>query len=105
MRSRIVLLAADGMSDEDIAQKLDIDWRVAARWRVLSGRRPAVCCKKLRVRGARARRTLRASSTASHIPDEPTKQVGTARTASVRGQNDVISRPSALRMPVRQWVL
>lgn len=33
MRSRIVLLAADGMSDKDIAHKLDIDRRVAARWR------------------------------------------------------------------------
>jgi transposase len=33
MRARIVLLAADGMSDKDIAQKLDIDRRVAARWR------------------------------------------------------------------------
>lgn len=33
MRSRIVLLAADGMSDKDIAQKLGTDRRVAARWR------------------------------------------------------------------------
>jgi transposase len=33
MRSRIVLLAADGMSDKDIAQELDTDRRVAARWR------------------------------------------------------------------------
>ena len=33
MRARIVLLAADGMSDKDIAQKLDTDRRVAARWR------------------------------------------------------------------------
>ena len=33
MRTRIVLLAADGMSDKDIAQKLDTDRRVAARWR------------------------------------------------------------------------
>jgi transposase len=33
LRARIVLLAADGMSDKDIAQKLDTDRRVAARWR------------------------------------------------------------------------
>ena len=33
MRARIVLLAADGMSDKDIAQELDTDRRVAARWR------------------------------------------------------------------------
>src|ERR1035437_10373984 len=33
MRSRIVLLAAEGMSDKDIAQKLGTDRRVAARWR------------------------------------------------------------------------
>ena len=33
MRARIVLLAADGMSDLDIALKLDTDRRVAARWR------------------------------------------------------------------------
>ena len=33
MRTRIVLLAAAGMSDKDIAQKLDTDRRVAARWR------------------------------------------------------------------------
>jgi len=33
MRARIVLMAADGMSDKDIAQKLDTDRRVAARWR------------------------------------------------------------------------
>ena len=33
MRARIVLLAADGMSDKDIAVKLDTDRRVAARWR------------------------------------------------------------------------
>jgi len=33
MRARIVLLAADGMSDKDIAQQLDTDRRVAARWR------------------------------------------------------------------------
>ena len=33
MRARIVLMAADGMSDKDIAQKLDSDRRVAARWR------------------------------------------------------------------------
>ena len=33
MRSRIVLLAAHGMSDKDIASKLDTDRRVAARWR------------------------------------------------------------------------
>ena len=33
MRTRIVLLAATGLSDKDIAQKLDTDRRVAARWR------------------------------------------------------------------------
>ena len=33
MRARIVLLAGSGMSDKDIGQKLDIDRRVAARWR------------------------------------------------------------------------
>ena len=33
MRARIVLLAAAGMSDKDIAGKLDTDRRVAARWR------------------------------------------------------------------------
>ena len=33
MRARIVLLAAEGMSNKDIAQKLDTDRRVAARWR------------------------------------------------------------------------
>jgi transposase len=33
MRARIVLLAGQGMSDKDIAAKLDIDRRVAARWR------------------------------------------------------------------------
>jgi len=33
LRARIVLLAADGISDKDIAGKLDIDRRVAARWR------------------------------------------------------------------------
>ena len=33
MRARIVLLATDGMSDKDIADKLDTDRRVAARWR------------------------------------------------------------------------
>ena len=33
MRARIVLMAADGMSDKDIAQKLDTDRRVTARWR------------------------------------------------------------------------
>ena len=33
MRARIVLLAATGMSDKDIAQKLLTDRRVAARWR------------------------------------------------------------------------
>jgi len=33
MRTRVVLLAAAGRSDKDIAQKLDIDRRVAARWR------------------------------------------------------------------------
>jgi transposase len=32
-RARIVLLAAGGMSDKDIALKLDTDRRVAARWR------------------------------------------------------------------------
>lgn len=32
-RSRIVLQAADGMSDKDIAQELDTDRRVIARWR------------------------------------------------------------------------
>ena len=32
-RARIVLLAASGMSDKDIAHKLGIDRRVAARWR------------------------------------------------------------------------
>jgi len=32
-RARIVLLAASGMSDEDIAHKLGIDRRVPARWR------------------------------------------------------------------------
>ncbi|MFZ1547260.1 MAG: helix-turn-helix domain-containing protein [Candidatus Nitrotoga sp.] len=34
MRSRIVLLAANGMTDKDIVQKLDTDRRVVARWRV-----------------------------------------------------------------------
>ena len=34
MRARVVLLAADGMSDKDIARELDTDRRVAARWRV-----------------------------------------------------------------------
>ena len=33
MRARIVLLAGDGESDKDIAEKLDTDRRVAARWR------------------------------------------------------------------------
>ena len=33
MRARIVLLAAEGLSDKDIAGKLDTDRRVAARWR------------------------------------------------------------------------
>ena len=33
MRARIVLMAADGMSDKAIAQKLDTDRRVVARWR------------------------------------------------------------------------
>ena len=33
MRARMVLMAAAGMSDKDIAQKLDTDRRVAARWR------------------------------------------------------------------------
>jgi transposase len=33
LRARIVLLAAGGMSDKDIAQKLLTDRRVAARWR------------------------------------------------------------------------
>jgi len=33
MRARIVLLASHGMSDKDIALKLDTDRRVAARWR------------------------------------------------------------------------
>ena len=33
MRARIVLLAGDGISDKDIAAKLDTDRRVAARWR------------------------------------------------------------------------
>ncbi|EQD27623.1 transposase, partial [mine drainage metagenome] len=33
LRARIVLLAADGMSDKDIGRKLDTDRRVAARWR------------------------------------------------------------------------
>jgi transposase len=33
MRARIVLLAAQGMSDKDIAARLDTDRRVAARWR------------------------------------------------------------------------
>ena len=33
LRARIVLLAAKGDSDKDIAGKLDIDRRVAARWR------------------------------------------------------------------------
>jgi transposase len=33
LRARIVVLAAGGASDKDIAQRLDIDRRVAARWR------------------------------------------------------------------------
>lgn len=33
MRARIVLMAAQGISDKDIADKLDTDRRVAARWR------------------------------------------------------------------------
>src|SRR5450631_3594253 len=33
LRARIVLLADDGMSDKDIAERLDTDRRVAARWR------------------------------------------------------------------------
>jgi transposase len=33
MRARIVLFAADGMSDKSIAEKLDLNRRVAARWR------------------------------------------------------------------------
>ena len=33
MRARIVLLASGGMSDKDIAIKLDTDRRVVARWR------------------------------------------------------------------------
>ena len=33
MRARIVLMAARGMTDKDIAHKLDTDRRVAARWR------------------------------------------------------------------------
>lgn len=33
MRARIVLMAAEGLSDKDIAEKLDTDRRVAARWR------------------------------------------------------------------------
>ena len=33
LRARIVLLAAEGVSDKDIAVKLEIDRRVAARWR------------------------------------------------------------------------
>ena len=33
MRARLVLLAGPGMSDKDIAAKLDTDRRVAARWR------------------------------------------------------------------------
>lgn len=37
MRARIVLMAAEGISDKDIAEKLDSDRRVAARSR--SGRR------------------------------------------------------------------
>jgi transposase len=32
-RARIILLAADGMSDKSIAEKLDTDRRIAARWR------------------------------------------------------------------------
>jgi len=33
IRSRIVLLAAAGMTDKDVAQKLDVGRRVVARWR------------------------------------------------------------------------
>ncbi|MFZ1547960.1 MAG: helix-turn-helix domain-containing protein [Candidatus Nitrotoga sp.] len=33
IRNRIVLLAAAGMTDRDIAQKLDVGRRVVARWR------------------------------------------------------------------------
>ena len=33
LRARIVLRAADGMSDKEIAEELDTDRRVAARWR------------------------------------------------------------------------
>jgi len=33
IRARIVLFAADGMSDKSIAEKLDLNRRVAARWR------------------------------------------------------------------------
>ena len=33
MRARIVLMATKGMTDKDIAEKLDTDRRVAARWR------------------------------------------------------------------------
>ena len=33
MRARIVLLAAEGISDKAIAVKLDTERRVAARWR------------------------------------------------------------------------
>jgi transposase len=33
MRARIVLLAAEGMSDKSIAEKLDSDRRIVARWR------------------------------------------------------------------------
>src|SRR5438128_7135375 len=33
LRARIVLLAAEGMSDKDIAAALLVDRRVAARWR------------------------------------------------------------------------
>ena len=33
MRARIMLLAAEDMSDKDIADKLDTDRQVAARWR------------------------------------------------------------------------
>ena len=40
-RKRIVLLAAAGMSDKDIAQKLLTDRRVAARWRARFLVRPA----------------------------------------------------------------
>ena len=32
MRARIVLMAAKGMTDKDIAQKLDTDRRLGARW-------------------------------------------------------------------------